>query len=337
MLDPDNCGGCGFRCGPTSTCNNGVCGPAPVPVSPSIAGCNAMTMVATDAVYFADPVHGTINRVGAAAPLALGETGATFLQANGTNLFWYDPAGPQIRKMAATGGAVTGVYTNLQGGVDGGVPPSIAGFLVSPDGQTIYISMGNQVIQAPVAGGVSSVVANEVHDGQPAALALNGTTNIVYPASFTGDVDAPLLSAMPATCGLEDMFGNAIQTTCPRLGRSQGELFPNFIAVIAGHAYWVDGPNLKGELIGAMGTSFDGIATSQTAKISAAAATPSLIYYADWDETDPMHGFIERTPLVPNSTPTLLARGQLTPLAIAVDAKKVYWATGNCAIFSQDR
>ena len=62
---------------------------------------------------------------------------------------------------------------------------------------TIYISLGTQVLKAPVAGGASSVVANEVKDGLPAALALNGTTNIVYPTTFNGDVDAPLLERDP--------------------------------------------------------------------------------------------------------------------------------------------
>jgi hypothetical protein len=339
MHDPDNCGVCGIKCGPSSTCNGGVCGPAPVMVSPSITGCNAMTIVATDAVYSTDAVHGTVNKAGAIAPLATNEKGATLLQANGTNLFWYDTGTYKIRKMPAAGGAPTDVYTVTAPGADGGPTPDVAGFLVSPDGATIYFSLGTNVYKMPVAGGTPILVAEEAKEGLPAALALNGTTNIVYPATFNGDVDAPLLSANPAICGMDDPQdpGNAIMTTCPRLGRSQGELFPLFIAVMAGHAYWIDGPNVKGELIGPKGTSFDSIAVAQTSKITAAAATADTIYFADWDPTDQTHAFIEKTALAPNSTAVLLARGQYGPISIASDATKVYWATSECAIWSQNR
>jgi hypothetical protein len=334
--DVANCGKCGMACGASSTCNAGTCGPMPTMVLAAVPSCSAMTIVATDAVYYA--ANNGVYKAGTATALATGEMGATLLQANGTNLFWYDTGTKKIRKMAAAGGAVSDVYTNMAAGVDGGAPPDVTGFLVSPDGMTIYISLGFQVLKAPVAGGASSVVANEVKGGLPAALALNGTMNIVYPATFNGDVDAPLLSAMPATCGMDDPNdpGNAIMTTCPRLGRSQGELFPNFVAVIDGHAYWVDGPNVKGELIGMKGTSFDSIAMASTNKITAAtsSATDKKIYFADADPTDPNNGFIEVTALDPNSTPTLLARAQKSPIAIAVDATKVYWATSDCSIQS---
>jgi hypothetical protein len=337
-LDPTNCGTCGLACGATSTCNAGVCGPAPALLSPAIAGCSHLTMVATDAVYFADEDHGTINKVGATAPLATNEGGATFLQANGPNLFWYDKGTQKIRKMAAAGGAASDVFTSVTV-VVGGVRRDVAGFLVAPDGATIYISLGNQVLEAPVAGGASSVVVNEIQEGVPGALALDGTTNIVYPVGLNGDVDAPLLHGNPSICGMESAVepGQADMTTCPRLARGQGELFPNFVAAIGGHAYWIDGPNVRGELIGPMGASFDTIAQAQTSEITAAVAAADAIYFADVDPSDATNGYIEKTTLAPNSTPVLLARGQKTSIAIAVDASKVYWASSDCAIMSQNR
>jgi hypothetical protein len=138
---------------------------------------------------------------------------------------------------------------------------------------------------------------------------------------------------------MDDGNGNTIMTSCPRLARSQGELFTKFVAVFAGHAYFVDGQNLKGELIGPMGTAFDVIASAQTSMITAAtaAATTDAIYFADADPSDPTHGFIEETPLAPNSVATVIARGQNAPIAIAADAKTVFWANADCSIWSQTR
>jgi hypothetical protein len=339
--DPANCGACGTVCAPTSTCNGGMCGPAPMMLAGAISGCNGLTMVATDAVYFADAANGTINKLGAPTPLATDQMGATMLQANGTDLYWYAKGSKTIRSVATSGGAVTDVYTvSLP---DSGAPPDVAGFLVSPDGVNIYVSLGSQVLEAPVAGGATSVVANVVHGGLPAALALDGTTSIVFPATFNGEIDVALLSAMPATCDLADASGNDIMTTCARLARAHGDLLPSFIAVLGGHAYWINGLNIYGELIdGPMGTYFESIASAQTTKITAAAATADTIYFADADPQDPAGstppgGFIEKTALAPSSTAILLARGQTLPLAIAVDATKVYWATSDCAIMSVSR
>jgi hypothetical protein len=334
--DVANCGKCGMACGATQTCNAGACGAAPTMELAALNGCSAMWLANTgDTVYYA--ANNNIYKLGTAAALNTGaEMGATYLQVNGANLFWYDTGTKKIRKMAATGGAATDVYTAMAGDVDSGTLPDITGILPDATGANVYFSLGNTVYKQPVAGGNKVTVAVEVHGGLPAALALNGTTNIVYPATFNGDVDAPLLSGNPSICGAPSAADpeNADMTTCPRLGRSQGELFPNFVAVVAGHAYWLDGPNVKGEMIGTMGMSFDSITMAQTSKITAAAASTDAIYFSDADPTDSKNGYIEKTALTPNSTATLLARGQNSPISLVVGATKVFWATADCSIQS---
>jgi hypothetical protein len=336
MHDPTNCGACAIACPATSTCNAGTCGPVPTMVSPAIAGCNlGMTMAvpAAGGLYFADAANGTINELGNSTPLATGEMGATMLQANGANLFWYSTGSKKIRSISAAGGTPATVYTNSAMAVDGGMPPDVAGFVVTPDGVNIYISLGNQVLEAPLAGVSSTVVVNNV-DSAPGALALNGTTSIVFPACCgVAVIESALLSAMPATCGPVPMVD---MTTCTRVAIAH-DVLPGFVAVIAGNAYWISEFKVLGAVIGAMSGSFSDIADAQTSQIAAAAATADAIYFADADPTDPTHGYIEKTSLAPSSTATPLARGQSSPIAIAVDATKVYWATSDCAIWSLNR
>jgi hypothetical protein len=38
------------------------------------------------------------------------------------------------------------------------------------------------------------------------------------------------------------------------------------------------------------------------------------------------------SPLTPETDPTVLNRGQMSPASIAADANNLYWSTGDCAI-----
>jgi hypothetical protein len=333
-IDPANCGACGTACGPTSVCNAGTCGPAPTVVTPAITGCVALTLAVNGtSVYYADEGHGTISTTGTAAPIVMGEMAPTWLASQGANLYWYNKTTKTIRKAAAAGGAAADVYHNTATmGVDGGAIPDIGGFLVTPDGASMYVALGTDVLKistATAGGGTPTTVVKEVHGGIPGAMALNGTTNLVFPTDLNGDVDAALLAAPPAICGMEDANGDVIMTTCPRLARSQGELFKGWVAVIAGRAYWADGPNLKSEMIGTTAGVFDAVSTAGTS-ITALAASADTIYFSE-------DGVVEKAPAAVNTTqapPILIARGQMAPTSMALDATKVYWATKDCAISS---
>jgi hypothetical protein len=332
-LDPENCGACGKKCNATAVCNRGACGADPTVLVQPVAGCIGMTLaINSGSVFYADQVHGTINKLGDTAAIVTGEMGPTWLASNGANLFWYDKASRTIRSVPAAGGAANDVYKNTTTGPDGGVAPEIGGFLVSPDATTIYISLGRQVLSAPLTAGVAgttTVVANEDF-GEPAALALDGTAHIVFPANDTAYVDAPILGgATPAECGKEDAEGNIIMTTCPRLGRTEG--LYQYVAVIDGRAFWVDGWMVKSEMIAARGSTFEPVTTSyDQGSITAITNTADTVYLAE-------DGFIEKAPATVNANntpPTLLARGQPSPQSIVVDAAKVYWATSSCSIAS---
>ena len=264
--------------------------------------------------------------------------GATWLATVGANLYWYDKGTRKIRTIPAAGGTAADVYTNTAPG-NAAAPSEIAGFLVAPDASSIYISQGTTVLQqAPLVGGTPKIVDQSRRKTalRPRSASSTATSNIVFPATYNGDVDAPKLGgATPAVCGLDDPAnpGNAIMTTCPRLARSQGELFPDFVAVIAGRAYWADGSNVKSEMIGSVGTTFDAVSTTINGTITAAFATPDVIYFAE-------DGFVEKAPAAVNTSsapPILIARGQKSPSSIFVDATRAYWATGDCAIMSQLR
>ena len=124
-------------------------------------------------------------------------------------------------------------------------------------------------------------------------------------------------------------------TTCPRLGRSQGELLPSFIATAAGRAYWVDGPNFKSEMIGAMGVSFDSISTAQGRHHGRHRCRLTTIYFAEYGRDGRRQ--IEKTPTAIAMTapaPIVIARGQKSINSVVVGDTSVYWAAADCTISS---
>jgi hypothetical protein len=332
-IDVANCGHCANACPATAACNGGVCNPAPAAVLPAIAGCSAALTIATGGtkIYYADATHGVVSSVGAAMPISSAEMGATWIATQGTNVLWYNATTKTIR-MSAAGAAPTTVYTNTST-----VATDIVGGFVS-DGTNVYISLGTKVIKVLAAGTTTTptVVATEV-DGIPKALALNGTSNLVYPTFLNGDVDAPKLmpATLPASCGVVDPnnTSNAIMTDCARLARSQGQLFDTSIFVVNGTAFWIDGANVTSEAIGAVGGTNNAISTASD-QVTAFGVSTDTIYFASGMTAT--GGVIEKAKFTakPSDLPVLVARSQNAPTSLALDATKVYWANGDCSIWS---
>jgi hypothetical protein len=330
LTDPDNCGTCGVHCGPTSTCNDGVCGPAPVPVM-TVMGCSSLDLaIGGGMLYWTDAAHATVSRMslsgGSFQPLGSAEKPSKIVVAGTTAVWLY--ANASIR-VSHDGGPAEFI---LSGGAQ------IGGLALTPDASTLYFSSGNDVSRMPVAGGTPVVVAHEVKGGLPGSIALVGSNAIAFPTALNGDVEvATLIPGQVVSCGLEDPATGELlpNTNCQRLARSQGELFADTILAVPSLVVWADGPNLKMESPLGNGT-FDSAAMSDNSLITGLAMTPAMAYFSDTEPMTPGTGVVYKTPLVPNSIPIHIARGQNGPRSVVVGDKKVYWSTADCTIMSQN-
>ena len=331
MTDDDNCGACGIHCAPTSTCNNGVCGPSPVQVVPPQAGCRSTDLaIGGGMLYWTDDGHATVKRMplagGNQQTIVTGEKPSRIVVSGTTAAWLYATASIRV---SLDGAQPTFV---LQGG------SQIGGLALTPDAATLFFSSGNDVSSMPVAGGAPVVVVHEVKGGIPGALALTGSGGITFPTSLNGDVEAVTLApGQVVSCGVEDpMTGEPLpETNCRRLARSQGELFVDAVLYGAPIVLWADGPNVKSELFAGDGV-FDSLTTSDN-PITGLAMTASsgTVYFSDADPTSPGTGVIYKAQILPDQVAVRIARGQKGPRSVVVGDTKVYWSTSDCAVMSQ--
>jgi hypothetical protein len=225
--------------------------------------------------------------------------------------------------------------TNLNGG--------IRGLVASEDGATIYYSADTKVRSVPAAGGTAVDVGREEHGGIPTALGIEGNA-IGYITDFNGNVEIITVEdGVVASCGAPDPTdpSKLLMVNCVRVGGcGPSPLFSRFI-LHDHNAYWGDSGNLFSAL-DVTATSVDptsskaDVATSET-DLTGLVDGPDFLYFgAPGEPTSASSkvGFIEKTPYAQQSTAIPIARGQDTPSSLAVDATKVYWSTGDCAINS---
>lgn len=325
MTDPDRCGGCDTKCTAQQTCTAGKCGKDPTVVVPAAAGCGSMMIaVAAGKLYYTDKMHGTVSSVavagGAPAAVATAQMAPTLLSVTADKVFWLASGAKQVFSAPLAGGAAPMAAFPAEA-------MDVGGFALTAD--SVVYSTGTAIKKVPLAGGAATEVGHE-DSGIPKALAVTDKF-VGYPADINGDVDVMQLTATPSVCASEDAMGGVVNKDCKRLARSQGSLNFNSIFIIGDNAYWANQTSIYTSSASMPSGFNDSVvqANSPTANgITAFTIANNVVYLSDDS------GVIYSAPLMKDSMPTQLVRGQKAPTSIAVDDANLYWADGDCSIKS---
>jgi hypothetical protein len=200
------------------------------------------------------------------------------------------------------------------------------------------------------AGGPTTVIGT---DGvaTPGPIAVDGTT-VVFADFDGGFAEAiTLVDGTLAECELlspSDILPTYVD--CTRIAQGQGDLLTDDIVVTGGEAYFVDGPRLRAastskyevvEITNSMAFGVSHIAAFTLDGANAYFAAGGSVSF-DSAVAPALPGFVARTPLVQESKAVPLARvvdprDAATPAtitSIAVGADAVFYATGDCAIWT---
>jgi hypothetical protein len=328
LTNDDNCGCCGVKCGPTSTCNDGKCGPPPTLAFAAPAGCGSLDIAAAGGgtLIYADREHGTVGVLaagGAPQIIATGEKSPARVAKVGNAIFW---STPRTIRQSVAGGAPTTVVESVT---------DLHGFTVSPDGHTVYVSAGTNVVRARADGSMNfAVVGVEARGGVPTALALDGN-RLMYPTDVNGDVDViTMYDGKYATCDVPTADGEFLGIDCARVARSQGSLFMEKIVALPGQVIWADGTVLKtSSTLGGIPAN-DLISTTLDNPVSGFAVSANMIYFSESSADDAPSGLIYKAALTRNGIGVRIARGQRGPRSVDADVKAVYWSTADCTIMA---
>jgi hypothetical protein len=322
MTDPDNCGDSCTKCGPMQACNAGHCGATPTTFLPAAPGCGALRLAwAGGTLYWTDENHGTVKSIstvgGAAATVASNQMAPTLVAVYGAALYWLESGAKRIMKATIPGGTPAPVATSTA---------AIGGFVVSPDGNTLYFSAGTTINKTTTAGGGAVTEAGHEDSGIPGALALDGA-NIAFATRVNGDVDVMTIgTGTPSVCAAPDST-TATNASCLRVGRSQDSLIYDTIYAMNGKVYWAAGDAVHSASETLSDGFNDRIASTMPGKYVGTFAIlgTSTVYYSDEDS-------LLKAPLMPNAPFSIWARAQPMSTSIALDATNVYWATSDCAV-----
>jgi hypothetical protein len=335
--DPDHCGDCMTKCGPTQACAASKCSAAPMMVVPAAATCDGMHLaVSAGKLYWTDTMAGTLSSVattgGAVTKLVEAQMKPTTIVVNGTSLYWLASDAKSVMTATTAGATPKAVVTSTT--------DEIGGFTLSADGMTLYWAAGVKVSKMPVAGGAAVEVGHE-DSGIPHGLAVLDPY-IGFPADINGDIDVMKIGAAPAVCASPDSV-TAVNLNCGRLARSQGDLILDTIYIVGDNAYWANATEITTSSVsaptGANTTIASvGLVNSAALKVSAFTVSGGKVYFADEPldtDKEPTHsGYIYQAPLMEAAPITTMARGQKMPTSMVADDANLYWATSDCAIMS---
>jgi hypothetical protein len=205
------------------------------------------------------------------------------------------------------------------------------GLAVSPDGRYVYYSADRSIMRAG-PGIPPTEVARHEHRGGPTAIALDGD-RLIYVTDVTGEVyAATLVPDVQAACGIYDPMTEELSGINCMLVGAQGSLFSRQVLARPGQAIWGNGASVA--LGDTSRVSHESI-TSVSSSITALAANASTVYFLASDlPSSADYGVVYAVPVGLHQKAVPIATGQNRPTSIAVDDKRVYWSTGDCAIMS---
>lgn len=337
--DAENCGECAAACEAGAACVAGQCGAKPVELATS-AGCGSMRLVIQGtALHWAEKASGKIRSVplagGAATDLATGQTSPTQIAADAEAVYWLtqgDVAGMSKiwKKPLGSTEAPVRLQTVTLAATETIPAIAVAGgrLYYAVDHHVHAISTDETETAFEIVGrAINLDSGTPVESGEPSGLAVKGDV-IAWTTANRQGVEADDIDAT-----------DDAQMGYVELGQSQGSLLLQDIALDATYAYWANGPNFVRNALTAMSPvpdpaitvtpGFDDITAFAITgtDVYAATATGQVLKHALLPPSDPD----DESTVVP---PLVLARDQASVSSVVVDAARVYWATGDCAVRS---
>ena len=362
MSDPDNCGMCGTKCDAGATCVAGVCGKKPVELTTS-TGCtdatkdNGIRMAISGAnLYWVEPMSGKVRSMplaGGAVTEVATAMNPTQIAADAKGVYWLTPGdgtmanpGKVFKKalpLAAGAPIVLTTATAPAATYKGPDPYKIRGLTAHAD--KVYYALANDVHQISNDETVTMdlVVGTAVNydkpdmplvDGEPTGLAVNGTVALWTTGTRSG--------VESHTVGPVVVAGAAGYV---KLAKSVGSLlFNGDVSIDATNGYWADGEKIgmdaliaPADAIAGDNSSHNKVLTAEpnSAHVTSFTINAMNVYFAAESGTVFRHSLVPPADATndPNP-PAALARDQMKPTSVVVDATNVYWATSDCAIRS---